>query len=104
MKVVFHIDETEKWLETANNVKNLLKLAPSAEIVVTVNGQAIVGYFEDKNTDFLTLPGITFHACANALRAHGLVESNLPKQIIVVPSGVLDLIELQEKGFAYIKP
>lgn len=25
MKVVFHIDELEKWTETANNVKNLLK-------------------------------------------------------------------------------
>lgn len=25
MNVVFHIDEIEKWTETANNVKNLLK-------------------------------------------------------------------------------
>ena len=28
MKVVFHIDETAKWLETKQNVKNLLKAAP----------------------------------------------------------------------------
>lgn len=28
MKVVFHIDELEKWTETANNVKNLLKEPP----------------------------------------------------------------------------
>ena len=42
MKVVFHIDELEKWTETANNV--------------------------------------------------------------VVPAGVLDLIDLKAQGYAYIKP
>ena len=39
MKVVFHIDELTKWQETKNNVKNLLKIAPEAIIVVSVNGQ-----------------------------------------------------------------
>ncbi|TVT11992.1 sulfur reduction protein DsrE, partial [Enterococcus durans] len=27
-----------------------------------------------------------------------------PEQVVIVPAGILDLIELQEKGFAYIKP
>ncbi|HBR82400.1 MAG TPA: sulfur reduction protein DsrE, partial [Enterococcus sp.] len=28
MKVVFHIDELEKWSETGKNVKNLIKASP----------------------------------------------------------------------------
>ncbi|MGM0158401.1 hypothetical protein IGI47_002733 [Enterococcus sp. AZ191] len=99
MKVVFHIDEITKWLETKQNVKNLLKAAPKTEIIVTVNGHGITGYLDDQNADFLALTDVTFHACAN-----GISEKNLPEQVIVVPAGVLDLIELQEKGFAYIKP
>ncbi|MDN6915080.1 sulfur reduction protein DsrE, partial [Klebsiella pneumoniae] len=31
-------------------------------------------------------------------------ESSLPEQVIVVPAGVLDLVELQSQGYAYIKP
>ncbi|MFB8506459.1 DsrE family protein [Enterococcus durans] len=104
MKVVFHIDETAKWLETKQNVKNLLKAAPKTEIIVTVNGHGITGYLDKQNADFLALPDVTFHACANALRANEISEKALPEQVVIVPAGILDLIELQEKGFAYIKP
>lgn len=103
MKVVFHIDETRKWHETMNNVKNLLKIAPETTIVVSVNGEGITGYLDPTNEEFLAL-GVTFHACANALRGNHIRTESLPEKVIVVPSGILDLIELQEKGYAYIKP
>ncbi|EOH92934.1 DsrE family protein [Enterococcus villorum] len=103
MKVVFHIDELTKWQETKNNVKNLLKIAPEAIIVVSVNGQGITGYLDPVNAEFLEL-AVTFHACANALKSNGLSKEALPTKVKIVPAGVLDLIELQEKGFAYIKP
>ena len=35
MKVVFHIDELEKWNETANNVKKLLKEPPKIDIIAS---------------------------------------------------------------------
>lgn len=47
---------------------------------------------------------VVFHACANAMRANHISESSLPEQVIVVPAGVLDLVELQSQGYAYIKP
>ncbi|OSP61784.1 hypothetical protein EFM1CSP_19390 [Enterococcus faecium] len=53
---------------------------------------------------FLDLQGVVFHACANAMRANHISESSLPEQVIVVPAGVLDLVELQSQGYAYIKP
>jgi intracellular sulfur oxidation DsrE/DsrF family protein len=38
------------------------------------------------------------------MRANHISESSLPEQVIVVPAGVLDLVELQSQGYAYIKP
>lgn len=103
MKVVFHINELTKWQETKSNVKNLLKLAPETTIVVSVNGQGIKGYLDAENAEFLEL-AVTFHACANAMRSHKMQKEALPPKVDVVPAGVLDLIELQTMGYAYIKP
>ncbi len=55
MKVVFHIDELEKWSETGKNVKNLIKASPETTIVVSVNGIAITGYLDSANAEFLNL-------------------------------------------------
>lgn len=104
MKVVFHIDELEKWSETGKNVKNLIKASPETTIVVSVNGIAITRYLDSANAEFLDLKEVVFHACANAMRANNISESSLPEQVIVVPAGVLDLVELQSQGYAYIKP
>ncbi|MBU5583354.1 DsrE family protein, partial [Enterococcus sp. S181_ASV_20] len=48
--------------------------------------------------------GVTFHACNNAMRANQITKEQLPENVVVVPAGVLDLIELQAQGYAYIKP
>lgn len=104
MKVVFHVDELAKWRETSSNVRNLLKAASDIEIVVLVNGIAITGYLLAENADFINTTGISFHACNNAMLANQVAPEDLPVSVQVVPAGVLDLVELQQKGFAYIKP
>ena len=61
MKVVFHIDELEKWSETGKNVKkNLIKASPETTIVVSVNGIAITGYLDSANAEFLNLKEVVF--------------------------------------------
>ncbi len=67
MKVVFHIDEMNKWHEAHRNVINLLEEAQNTRIVVAVNGEAIMGFMEDSNQPFLAMPEILFHACSHAL-------------------------------------
>jgi len=104
MKVVFHIDEQEKWAETTSNVKNLLIEPNKITIIILVNGAAITGYLAAENQAFIATAGITFHACSNAMRANKIVKEQLPKDVVVVSAGVLDLIELQAEGYAYIKP
>ena len=104
MNVVFHIDELNKWPEAASNIKNLLKEPVKTTIVVLVNGSAIKGYLQPENQAFISTPGVTFHACNNAMRANQITKGQLPENVVVVPAGVLDLIELQAAGYAYIKP
>ncbi|MGX7163084.1 DsrE family protein [Enterococcus massiliensis] len=103
MKVVFHIDELEKWSETSKNVKNLLKASSDITIVVSVNGIAIKGYLENKNLPFIQTNSVQFHACNNAMKANKISKDDLPENVTVVPAGVLDLVELQSVGYGYVK-
>ncbi|MFT8399914.1 MAG: DsrE family protein [Lentilactobacillus diolivorans] len=110
-QVVFHIDELGKWGHALGNVKNLMRYAKaqqmSYQIVVLVNGNAIMGYLVANiriAIKSLTEQGVQFHACNNAMNSHGVKANQLPENVEIIPAGVVDLIALQERGFAYVKP
>jgi intracellular sulfur oxidation DsrE/DsrF family protein len=110
-KVVFHIDELEKWDHTLGNIQNLIAYGQSQQtaydIVVLVNGDAIMGYLVTRLRDTITKlqpQGVSFHACNNAMNSHGVRTEQLPAGVVVVPAGVADLIALQDAGYRYIKP
>lgn len=105
MKVVFHVDELTKLSEARHNIKNLITAEPETEIVLVVNGEAIQGYLLPAQLNFIRdFPKVAYHACHNAMKAHHIEAQELANEIKVVPAGVVDLIQLQEAGFAYIKP
>lgn len=55
----------------------------------------------------LGLDNVSFSACNNTLTAMAMRTGNdvpLMDEASVVPSGVVRLIELQEQGYAYIRP
>ena len=55
----------------------------------------------------LAVSGITFDACANTMKA---VEKKTGKKpmltdgVKIVPAGVARIVELEEKGYSYIRP
>jgi hypothetical protein len=54
-----------------------------------------------------SMPYLTFDACANTRKGMQKAEGKeipLVSQAKVVPSGVVHLVELQEKGWSYIRP
>lgn len=105
MKVVFHVDELGKWKEARGNIKNLLKLDDSVKVVLLVNGEAIRGYTLKEEKKFIEAhPKVHFHACNNAMKAFDVKKEEIPENVEVVPAGVMDLIKLQNDGYAYIKP
>ncbi|MGV0168419.1 DsrE family protein [Furfurilactobacillus sp. WILCCON 0119] len=105
MKAVFHVDEPNKIEHALRNLHNFLAIAPTAELVLVINGDAITGFTDPVlQAAMAQLPTVAFHACHNAMNSHNLSEDDIPAFATIVPAGVVDLAELQSRGFAYIKP
>ncbi|MGE4352863.1 MAG: DsrE family protein [Oscillospiraceae bacterium] len=113
-KVIFHIDEMQKWRVLLNNVANLLMsydgLSPDAKIEVLANSEAVKGYLPDhiaddlRAMDALVQKGVRFVACQNALNGMKISREQIVPFADVVPAGVRELADRQMAGYAYIKP
>lgn len=113
IKVVFHIDELDKWKLLLKNVSNLLHAVDieKSNIEVLANSEAVKSYIicQDINTEINTMKeldskGVKFIACNNALNSYSIKIEDLIDFVDVVPVGVLELINKQTEGYAYIKP
>lgn len=112
-KVIFHIDEISKWKLLLANVRNLLIAMDSEDFHVEVlaNSEAVKYYDTTLNLDMdiniiekLYTKGVEFVACNNALRTYNIEKINIINFVRIVPAGVLELVERQNEGYAYIKP
>ena len=110
-KVIFHIDELNKWKLLLKNISNLLDAADinKCSIEVLANSEAVRFYnsnldLDTKAMEKLNSKGVKFIACNNALIAYDMKKDDLINFIDVVPVGILELINKQSEGYAYIKP
>ncbi len=114
MKVVMHLDwdrmdELEMGL---GNIRNLLKDIPAseAEVRFVANGKAVALFRKDRAGEHRTLirelsaQGVRFCLCRNALAKQGIDAASLVDGCEIIPAGIIELIRLQQEGFAYIKP
>jgi intracellular sulfur oxidation DsrE/DsrF family protein len=109
VKVIFHVDEMSKWQLALKNISNLLKTvdADKSYIEVLANSEAVKFYTEDnkdKTIMDLSANGVKFAACNNALKSLNIKKQHIFHFVEVVPVGVLELINRQQEGYAYIKP
>ncbi len=113
-KAVFHIDlDDKKYLSIGiANVTNLLKAIQDTphKLIMLFNGPAVtmlekgqLGEFEDAIKDLLKAK-VEFQVCNNALVKFDVSPDTLPDGFTVIPAGIVALIELQNRGYAYIKP
>lgn len=113
-KVIFHINESNKWNALLANVNNLIKDLGQSNVIIEVvaNGMAVADYvrgeekqdnFIDKINDAANL-GVKFTACRNSLLGNKIDENLIPGFITVVPAAVTELVRRQFEGYAYIKP
>ena len=114
-RVVFHVDEVNKWKLTLINVRNFVEDIGDVEYFVEIvaNAEAVKIFADNRaeNTDelleemeFLISKKVIISACRNALRANLIAEKSLPGFISVVPAGVTRIAILQGQGYSYIKP
>lgn len=104
MKVLFHIDEAEKWQMTLANVKNFLREVPDAKITVLANGPAVKYYVQENNISIELMETVDFVACNNSIRGFEIDPATLNESIRVVPAGVVEIVRKQQEGYAYIRP
>lgn len=119
-KVVVHVDESDpKRINMAlNNVQNLKAYYDSkeqpVEIEVVAYGpglhmlRADTSPVKDRISAMsLEIEHLTFSGCGNTLKGMTRKEGKeieMLSEARVVPSGVVRLVELQEGGYAYVRP
>uniref|UniRef100_UPI0038994BE7 DsrE family protein n=1 Tax=Desulfofundulus luciae TaxID=74702 RepID=UPI0038994BE7 len=125
IKVLFHVNESDKWQRALVNITNFLNDVGQggADIEVVANGEAVSvfrtrclltgvggeccgtasGSLVDQMKN-LSEMGVSFVACRNALKAQSIDEENLPNFVTVVPAGITEIARKQTEGYAYIKP
>ncbi len=114
LKVLFHINEVEKWDTALGNITNLLKDvgADAVDVVVIANGPSVNAFIDETKLTVikeLQDKGVKFFTCRNSLKkmcSAGVCisEETLPSFIGVVPAGITEIVKLQADGYAYVKP
>lgn len=119
-KVAIHVDQNDPQVMNMalNNAANVASYYESQGDTVTIEmvtyGPGLNMLIADKSpvaqrisTMSLEMDNISFAACANTMTGmkkktgHDVV---LLSEAKIVPSGVVRLIELQEDGYAYVRP
>lgn len=101
MKVVFHIDEKDKFNLTWINVGNILNEDPKAKVSVVINSEAVELF---TNKEIKLLENVDYYICKNALNIRKVNQKDLIKNLILTNSGVYQVALLQKEGYYYIKP
>lgn len=96
-----------------NNVANLQEALgiDNVEIEVVAYGPGLSiltkANKEGQRVESLAVQGVTFSACGNTIKGVTKKTGKEPvllKGVKVVPGGVVRLMELQEKGYSYVRP
>jgi intracellular sulfur oxidation DsrE/DsrF family protein len=119
-KLVIHVDQNDPAvmnlaLNNAQNVANYYQSKGDTVLIeVVAYGPGLNMLIADTSpvaqrisAMSLELPNIKFDACGNtmaAMKKKTGADVNLVSEAVVVPSGVVTIIELQEAGYAYVRP
>ena len=111
-KVIFHVGDAElaKWTVALNNVANLQKEVGAANIdieVVAINaglGMLKVDSPVGNRVADALKSGVVIVACENSMRGQKLAREDMLNDIGYVKAGVVELMERQRQGYAYIRP
>ena len=112
MKILIHVNQTERWEVALNNVKNIIAMDNTATIELALNGEApalvtSTMLTQNKQTniisDFLH-HNVVITVCHHSLTALTISPKQLFDGIEIVPSGAYEIALRQYQGFGYLKP
>lgn len=119
--VVYHINDVKEATGALRNAKNHLDAVGDENIDMIVVTHSSGAYLlvdgamgekdkEGKPYDFrdavasLANRGVKFQICANTIKGKKIPKDKISEYAEIVPSGVATVAELQNKGYAYVKP
>ena len=115
-KVIFHIDQYDEDLLLIA-IKNALNLiadrgVSSVRIALVANYVApklfVKGVLEEETAENLATlaknQNVSIFICNNSLKSLNIDKTELLDFCEIVPAGIVKIVELQNRGFAYVKP
>lgn len=111
-KVIFHVttDDPKFWNQSLNNMNQIQKILgkDNVDVELVVNGfgigmlkiESVVG----NRVNDAVAGGIKVVACEETMRGQKLTKEDMLGSIGYVPGGVLEVIQRQREGYAYLKP
>jgi len=111
-KVVLQVSDSDpaKWNLALNNAKNIqTDLAPpNVDIEIVAYGPGIGMLKADSvvgnRVDEAIAAGVKVVACENTMRAQKLTQTDMLNKISYVQAGVVEIMQKQQQGWAYIRP
>ena len=121
-KVVYHVNDVNKATGAFRNAKNHLNAVGDKNvdmIIVTHSSGAFAlvdgamgktnpktGKVYNFSDQIATLAnrGVRFQICANTIRGKKIDKNKINVNAEVVPSGVAQIADLEQKGYLYVKP
>jgi intracellular sulfur oxidation DsrE/DsrF family protein len=109
LHVVVHLPDRDRVDRGLRNVRNLLDdLSGEVEVVLVLNGDAVEAVAPaSSHAAFLgdlMARGLRVLACRRSLRNHGLADGPLLDGVGIVPGGVTEVVRLEARGYAYLRP
>jgi len=111
-KLVLQVSDNDpgKWGLALNNAANVQADldAENVDIEIVVYGPGISMLKSEsplaKRVSAALKSGVKVVACENTMKAQSLTYANMLPDIGYVPAGVVELMQKQQQGYAYIRP
>ena len=111
-RVVIQVSDAEpaKWNLALNNARNLQSDlgAANVEIEIVAYGPGLSMLKRDSTVatrvDEALTSGVKVFACGNTMRAQKLTQPDMLPSISYVEAGVVEIMQKQQQGWAYIRP
>lgn len=113
-KVIFHVDEPDRWPLALINAGNLIQYGRTEnipfQVEILANSRAVARLTPEgaaglrPQMEALSQSGVRFAGCRIAMENLKIGGGDLLPFAETVPSGVVELVFRQEEGYSYIRP
>ena len=111
-KVVMQVSDNDpaRWNLALNNARNLqadlgksnveIEIVAYGPGIAMLKAESVVG----NRIDEALAAGVKVAACENTMRGQKLTRPDMHSGIAYVPAGVVEIMQRQQKGWAYLRP